>query len=169
MSLYRIACIYEPNHPRMAGKLGGSACVKRGVWRVLDWWPMGKPEVNTFWRDQPFRLELAGYQGNCKTCWKKSTRKLLTVMEETPSAFDFFEQMEEKYAGVGPEFERLDKYPEGYRRTFLRQHVTIKELREMHKAGGWEMAENDAVVYAGKQLSLDIDDGCVESCEVNFG
>lgn len=40
MSLYRIACVFEPNHPRMSGKSGGSACVKRGVWRVIGCWPI---------------------------------------------------------------------------------------------------------------------------------
>lgn len=38
--MYRIACVYEKNHPRMAGKSGGSARVKAGVWRVFDCWHM---------------------------------------------------------------------------------------------------------------------------------
>lgn len=138
------------------------------VYPVMDWVPTTKIDINTFWRDQPFRLNLAGYQGNCKTCWKKSTRKLLTIMDESPDSFDFFERMEAMYSKVGPEFSALEKYKENYVRTFLRKYVTIKDLREMHKAGGWERAENDAIVYGGKQLKLDVDDGCVESCEVTF-
>jgi hypothetical protein len=40
----------------------------------------------------------------------------------------------------------------------------------MHAAGGWDRAENDAVVYAGNPVTLDVDaaDGCVESCEVDW-
>lgn len=41
------------------------------VYPLLDWEPLSKPDVNSFWQQQPFRLQLAGYQGNCKTCWKK--------------------------------------------------------------------------------------------------
>lgn len=37
--MYRIAVIYERNHPRMSGKSAGSAKVKRGVWRVIYCWP----------------------------------------------------------------------------------------------------------------------------------
>ena len=44
--------------------------------------PMTKPMINDFWRSQPFRLNLAGYQGNCKWCWKKTPRKLMTLINE---------------------------------------------------------------------------------------
>jgi 3'-phosphoadenosine 5'-phosphosulfate sulfotransferase (PAPS reductase)/FAD synthetase len=138
------------------------------VYPLLDWEPTTKPQVNSFWQAQPFRLNLAGYQGNCKTCWKKSFRKLLTVMDEAPQHFDFFERMERDCALIGPEFSK--KSVDGYKRTFFRGNKSVADIRAMHAAGGWDRAENDAVVYAGNPVTLDVDaaDGCVESCEVDW-
>ena len=137
------------------------------VYPLLDWMPVSKPDVNAFWAAQPFRLNLAGYQGNCKTCWKKSFRKLMTIMDETPEAFDFFDRMEHQYGLVGPEFKKRNV--EGYRRTFFRGNLAVQDLRAMHAAGGWASAEADAVALPdGQQMTLDLDDGCVESCEVEF-
>lgn len=139
------------------------------VYPLLDWLPLNKPAVNAFWRDQPFRLNLFGYQGNCKTCWKKSFRKLLTVMDDDARQFDFFERMEETYGLVGPEFAK--QHVPGYKRVFFRGNLGVKDLREMYKTDDWTRSENDAVVYHDKMVELDIDpaDGCVESCEINFG
>lgn len=71
--------------------------------------PMSKPDINAFWSNQPFRLRLKGYQGNCKWCWKKSLRKHLTLIEETPEVYEFPRKMEYKY-GVDQK---------GHTRTFL--------------------------------------------------
>lgn len=65
--------------------------------------PMSKGKINQWWNLQPFRLELKGYQGNCKTCWKKSDAKLYTLINEDKSQFYFFEKMEKKYGNFIPE------------------------------------------------------------------
>ena len=129
----------------------------RIVYPLLDWQPTTKIEVNRFWREMPFRLRLCGYQGNCRTCWKKSNRKLLFLMEEDPESFSFFERMENDYGLVGPEFEK--GYIEGYKRTFFRGNRSVKDLREeLRNAGGAEAVEDDATVY-----------GCGgEQCEITF-
>jgi len=149
-----------------SGRRSPRAEADRLIYPLLDWAPTTKPQVNSFWQKQPFRLNLAGYQGNCRTCWKKSFRKLLTVMDDDPAAFDFFERMECNYGLVGPEFAK--KNVPGYRRTFFRGNLGVADLRTMHAAGGWERAENDAVVYANAPVGLDLDSGCVESCEVDW-
>jgi len=65
--------------------------------------PMTKPQINSWWAKQPFRLDLKGYQGNCKWCWKKSIRKHLTIISENPKAYDFPRKMEKLYGTIGPE------------------------------------------------------------------
>src|SRR5690606_17416823 len=55
---------------------------------------MTKPKINFWWSQQPFRLNLKGYEGNCKWCWKKSTRKLQQLAVERPEYFDFPRAME---------------------------------------------------------------------------
>ncbi len=46
-----------------------------------------KIDIHKFWTKMPFRLELDEHQGNCKTCWKKSFRKLATLYNNTPLNF----------------------------------------------------------------------------------
>lgn len=140
------------------------------VYPLLDWEPMTKADVNTFWKSQPFRLNLAGYQGNCKWCWKKSFRKLMTIMDDDQSIFDFPDRMEKLYGNIGPEFKK--SHVEGYRRTFFRNNLSTMDLRKVYyeNIDSLVRAENDAVVYNDKiiQLDAEIGDGCTESCEVTW-
>lgn len=138
------------------------------VYPLLDWAPTTKPQVNLFWREQSFRLRLAGYQGNCRWCWKKSLRKLLTIMELDPSVFDFPERMESTYGLVGPEFKK--EYRPGYRRTFFRQNMSVQDLRRVYEENkdSLLLAKDDSVFYEHQLLFFDVEpgDGCTESCEV---
>lgn len=143
------------------------------VYPLLDWFPMTKPEVNDFWNKHNFRLNLAGYQGNCKWCWKKSMRKHLTIMDDDPSIFDFPERMEKQYGLIGPEFKKPHKYGKDYRRVFFRQYLSVKDIRRIYDEQKNDIcrAENDAVIYKNCEISLDMEpsDGCcTESCEVNW-
>jgi hypothetical protein len=55
--------------------------------------------IRKFWDGQDFDLQLKDYEGNCDMCWKKSERKLLTMILETPSLIDWWVDMETKYGG----------------------------------------------------------------------
>ena len=130
--------------------------------------PMTKPKINSWWATQPFRLELKGYQGNCKWCWKKSLRKHLTIIGENPEYYDFPRRMEAQYAFIGPEFlkdtsERpLDP---NYRRTFFRGNKSVDDLFAEYevKKHLFTPADDDAAVF---DPDFDIGSGCEESCEV---
>jgi len=136
--------------------------------------PMSKPDVNEFWRRQPFRLQLKGYEGNCKWCWKKSLRKHLTLASENPSYYDFPKQIEEKYGLVGPEFNKegmQERVAGGYRRTFFRQGLSAKDILRMAQEEEFTSAEDDADKYpdysTGEGYELDmVFSGCSEHCEV---
>lgn len=141
----------------------------RIIYPLLDWLPTTKAEVNRFWMDQPFRLNLTGYQGNCKWCWKKSARKLLTIMDEAPEKFDFPARMEAQYGHVGPEFKK-DIRP-GYRRVFFRGGISTADLRAAYEQSKDTLAKavDDALVLpSGQMLLLDDDEECAETCEPNF-
>ena len=124
--------------------------------------PMTKPRINAWWAAQPWRLELKGYQGNCKWCWKKSLRKHLTMLTENPEWYDFPERMERQHGLSG---HNIDGTP----RTFFRNHLSTADLRKLAAGGGFQKAEDDAQVYID-QLDLDLDAsaGCSESCEVDW-
>lgn len=143
---------------------------------LLDEYPTTKPDINTWWHEQPFRLNLYGYQGNCKWCWKKSSRKLLAIMDENPEFFEFPARMEKKYPLVGPEF-RLhpDTLKPGHTRTFFRGNRSTKDLRAALKMGDavFTKEEDDAIVLSdGTIIELDVENedgsGCTESCEIDF-
>ena len=126
--------------------------------------PMTKPLINEFWSKQPFRLNLKGYQGNCKWCWKKSLRKHLTLITENPKQYDFPERMEREYGFAGARPKGEDRP-----RVFFRQYRSVKDLREMAAAGGFMPATDDSVVYPEPDLfgyDLDSSYGCSESCDV---
>ena len=42
------------------------------VYPLSDWFEADKIDVNDFWEEQPFTLNLEPHEGNCSTCWKKS-------------------------------------------------------------------------------------------------
>jgi len=121
--------------------------------------PMTKPDINTFWKDQKFRLQLKGYQGNCKWCWKKSFRKHFTIMGENPEFYEFPMRMEEQHAKAG--------YNEGgeNERVFFRKNTSTQQLIELRDITDWKPADDDSVVYNDY---LDATAGCSDSCEVDF-
>lgn len=73
------------------------------LYPLVDMMPMTKPKVNFWWSQQPFRLRLKGYQGNCMACWKKSDHRLFTIAKEKPQAFAWVKAMEAKYGEFVPE------------------------------------------------------------------
>lgn len=129
-----------------------------------------KPQINRFWRDMPFRLDLKGYEGNCKTCWKKSLRKLLTIAKENPSAFDNFKKWEERYGDFIPESRQHNSDVEKPIR-FFRNNLSVDQIMDMSNQP-FELAKDDSKIYTEyTQLTingfdLDMSNGCVESCEV---
>jgi hypothetical protein len=144
-------------------RMSGDAKKNQIIYPLIKPHPMTKPQINTWWAQQPFRLNLKGYQGNCKWCWKKSIRKHLTLMGEDISMFEFPQRMEVTYGLVGPEFAKGTI--EGYRRTFFRGNKSTEDLHALYinRPPDFVPATDDAAVYVE---DLDVGGGCSESCEV---
>lgn len=133
--------------------------------------PVTKQHINFYWSKMPFRLNLKGYQGNCKWCWKKSLKKLQKTAFESPEKFDFPLRMEKKYGDFFPT-QRSEKWIEEGKElpkniTFFRERKSTQEILDSafdHKI------INDSTFY-GLQLSFkehakDMDLVGGESCEV---
>lgn len=129
-----------------------------------------KPAVNRFWRDMTFRLELKGYEGNCKVCWKKSLRKLMTIAKETPQAFDNFKKWETEFENFIPD-SRTHNKDIGTPIRFFRNHLSVDDIFELSKKP-FALAKDDSVTFTEIiqfglfDLPLDLSNGCIESCEV---
>ena len=122
------------------------------IYPLCDWEEIDKQDVNSFWEDQEFTLELDEHQGNCKTCWKKSDKKLWLIALEEPKKFTFMLDMEDKYQHIKPN-------DDGKPRVFFRRHRGVNEL----------MAEAEKLdsVTLRKMIGYkdDQESGCSESCE----
>lgn len=74
----------------------------RLIYPLISMIPFTKSDVNEFWKNQPFNLEIREHEGNCNCCWKKSLKKLLTIAKENPKAFDWWAEQEKKYENFIP-------------------------------------------------------------------
>jgi len=145
-------------------RMSKDAKEKRFVYPLIDWWPTTKPEINGWWRRQPFRLELKGYQGNCRWCWKKSLRKHFTLLGESPEIYDFPRRMEQEYGHAG---HRDADAPDDYRRVFFREGRSVGDLERERAETTWEPATDDAREYGLFDATLDVGEGCGdgEACD----
>ena len=129
---------------------------------------INKQMVNAFWNNMPFRLQIKGYEGNCKTCWKKSFRKLVTIARESPEKFGFFAQMEKEFTNHVKETQAHRIKPPI---RFFRGKKTVSDIMAMAKDLSIENAIDDKLIY-NYQISmfsdgteLDMSNGCTESCD----
>lgn len=143
---------------------------KQNLYFPLVKWGINKQSVNRFWRDMPFRLEIKGYEGNCKVCWKKSLRKHLTIAKESPTMFDNFEKWEKQFERFIPDSRKKNsdiKLPI----RFFRNNLSVTDIKKLSEQP-FELASDDkqnfvSVVQLGLyDYELDTSNGCVESCEV---
>lgn len=146
-------------------RMSSTATANRIIYPLISAYPATKPNINTWWAQQSFRLQLKGYQGNCKWCWKKSLRKHLTLIAETPEIYEFPAEMERKYSYVGPEFSNGKQLPIKYRRTFFRGNRSVEDLFAEYEAKkhSFVPADDEAAVF---DSDFDVGAGCEESCEV---
>lgn len=124
-----------------------------------------KRERNRFWKDQPIKLELKGYEGNCDFCFEKSKRKRMTIVKENPSKVIWWNEMEKKYSLT--EIEGKEQYNSmvlnggAY---FGRLNESVKQIlkdskKTFAKATDEYIYENDL---------FDFESDCGKSCNVEF-
>ena len=127
---------------------------------------MNKPKINFWWSQQKFRLQLKGYEGNCKWCWKKSDNKLMTIAVEKPEYFDFPKEMEKQFENYVPE-SKSESMEKPVR--FFRENKSVKDIFKNSK-NKFTKPKDDSDIY-NYQISmfdknLDESNGCDESCEI---
>lgn len=137
-----------------------------------DFKPTTKPVINLYWSGMPFRLNLKGYQGNCKWCWKKSKNKLLRIAKDNPEHFTFPASIELKYGNYFPPH-RKEKYilhgkEIPFNITFFRGGVSAKTIL-LESISVDPIISDDSIIYNSQgniDFENDIDLIGGESCEV---
>lgn len=137
------------------------------MYPLVSPYPTRKTDINKFWSEQPFRLSIKSYEGNCDYCFKKTLRKLLTVCKEDgENRIEWWKEMEAKYSmfsanrkGVSPPY------------FFNRKNMSILELIELSKSD-FQMSIDEKYNFGATYsddfiggLHADMSDGCEESCE----
>lgn len=123
-----------------------------------------KADVARFFSKMPFDLELKDYEGNCKLCYKKSKRKLLTQIVEHPQDTEWIIEMENEYGMVCPV-----EYEGELPMQFFREHESMAELIE-ESLLPFEMAVDQSRNQIGYNMFFDAyldaeDTDCGSSCE----
>jgi len=137
------------DEPKRANLDGWNTKKYNLVYPLAHWVLHDKIDVNNFWFDMPFTLEIPEHLGNCVTCWKKSEKKLINVAKDNESFFDFNKKMEDLYSDVKPN-------DGGIPRRFFRGNrraIQIVELSRLTERQGNFLFDEDA------------NSGCSESCE----
>lgn len=123
-----------------------------------------KEDINRYWRDMPFRLPIKGYEGNCKTCWKKTNRKLMTIAKHNPEYFEFNRRMEQKYENHQPSGKDLYSLPA----RFFRKKLTTQQILDMAQSDFVEATDDRMKfesIHQPSLFDLDTSSGCEGSCE----
>lgn len=139
-----------------------SRCVEdRIIYPLIEFHPTDKAFINEWWMNQNFNLYLPEHKGNCKWCWKKSKRKLLTLAREDINIFEFPKRMEENYGRIGGEFRKVNAsvYKD---RVFFRGNQSTKELLEESKLPFNKFTDKNYIY----EDYFDAPNGCTESCEI---
>lgn len=127
-----------------------------------------KNDINTWWSNQSFDLEIKSYEGNCDFCWKKSNRKLMTIIKEDPKVGKWWEEMQEKYGNFIPESRKDNKNIKLPIR-FFRENQTVNDFVEESKFPFQLARDESKDVAQYRPLTweeyFDSNDGCSESCE----
>lgn len=121
--------------------------IKNITYPLISDFPSDKEDVNIFWDNQKFTLNIDEYQGNCKMCFKKSFKKLFRQLDDDIDSLKFHKEMEMKY----PQTNNKDGHGD---RVFFRQNTSAIQLFEM-----WQSNNDSTPLHH-------LDGGCSESCEV---
>lgn len=133
-------------------RVSKSAEARRVIYPLIDMVPMDKRDVLDWWEEQDFDLDLLEHQGNCTWCWKKSLRKHVMLINESPEIYDFPRRMEKLHGLAGP-------CPNGIPHVFFRENRSTDQLFAL-------AAEANNVREFQIPFDFCADGGCSESCEV---
>jgi len=121
-------------------------------------------ERNAFWRDQPIKIGIQAFKGNCDLCFEKSNRKLMTILAEESHLGDWWNEMIQKYGSVEMEGKQAynDLMAKHGGMTFFRKFNTIPDLVEM--ASKPFSKATDEYVYENDLFDLEGD--CGAGCQI---
>lgn len=125
------------------------AIKKKYIYPLITDFRVNENYIRDFWGNQCFDLKLKDYEGNCDNCFKKSTRKLMTLALENPKSFDWWSEMETKYGDINK------KMPD---QVFYRNELSAADIVEMSKTIKFNKAKDKFEVDSLQYNMFDLDE-----------
>lgn len=129
------------------------------IYPLCEDFKVSKEMINDWWERQAFNLRLREHEGNCSWCWKKTDRKLFTLINDAPEIFGFPERMENLYGLSGHNID-------GTKRVFFRKNRSVGDIKSAANKPFKRWSEDSQVRIKGFDFDMDAANGCSESCEV---
>ena len=118
---------------------------------------------NKFWENQPIKITIPAYKGNCDMCFEKSNRKLTTILTEEPNSAIWWDRMIEEYSTVAIDGkESYNAYAENGGMNFYRENRSIKDLIELAKQPFRKATDE----YIYEEDLWDLEGDCGSGCTV---
>lgn len=118
---------------------------------------------NKFWDKQPIKIKIPAYKGNCDLCFKKSNRKIWTILKEEPKVAEWWQKMEEKYSDIiietKPNYNSFIEKDGGH--FFFRENKSTKEKLKESQTVKFSKATDE---YVYESDLFDQEDECGSSC-----
>lgn len=119
---------------------------------------------NKFWDDQPIQIKIPSHKGNCDLCFKKSKRKILTILNDEPEVGNWWKDMENKYSHIEiegkPIYNSFIEKDGGH--YFFRGNINTEQMLEESK--GKFRKQEDEYIYENDLF--DFEDDCGSGCIV---
>lgn len=123
---------------------------------------------NKFWHNQPIKITIPAYKGNCDVCFEKSNRKIMTILEEEPDRGNWWQSMIDKYGTTKKEGK--DSYNElmeqNGKMTFYRKYKSINDLIDMAKKPFAKYHDEYKYTPDLFDVNLDYEEECGSGCSV---
>jgi len=121
-----------------------------------------KKDRNKFWKKQPIQITIPDFKGNCDLCFKKSNRKLVTIIDEEPDTALWWDEMIKKYGhetyANKPSYNDLMQENNGM--SFYRGYNTIEDLVDFAKKPFKKSTDE----YVYENDLFDSEDSCGSGC-----
>lgn len=124
---------------------------------------LGSRDRNKFWKDQPIKLEIEAFEGNCDFCFEKSFRKLMTIAKRRHDLVGWWDEMIQSYSKLPIEGKpSYNAYALNNGMNFFRENKSADDIVKMAKQQFTQATDE----YVYETDLFDFEGDCGSGCVV---